>query len=156
MNLNQFDGKCVRITDIHGDVFDGICSYNNADYDEHEFGIFEESLQIVYVIFYRSDIQSVESLEDHTGPYGKFLDPYGKLEEMAAQDGIESITEMLFCEENVHVIRMLNCLDKYLDPYYGCKFTCRSETIDALEALCDSTSDKEIKEEAERLIEMWK
>ena len=156
MRLDQFDGKCVRITDRHGDIFDGICSYNNADYDEHEFGIFEESLQIVYLVLYKSDIQSVESLEDHTGPYGKFFDPYGKLEEMAAQDGIEYITELLFCEDKVHVIRMLNCLDKYLDPYYGCVFTCRAETIHALEELYESTNDKEIKEETERLIEMCK
>ncbi len=156
MNLKQFDGLCVRIIDIHGDIIDGICSYNNADYDEHEFGRYEESLEIVSYLFYRSDIQSVESLENHTGPYGKFLDPYGKLEEMAARDGIDSITDFLFCDDNEHVMRMLNCLDRYLDPYFGYDFPCRAETLDALEELCRTSDDNDIIDEAQRLIELWK
>ena len=155
MELHLFDGQCVRITDVRGDVFDGICCHNNADYNERIFGHYEESLEIVNLTFYKSDILSVESLEEHSGPYGRFLDPYGKLEIMAAEDGIESIKDLLFCEESEHVMRMLNCLDKYLDPYFGCAFKCAAETIDALRELVDATDDMAIKAEAERLIELW-
>ena len=82
MNLHDYDDRCVRIIDNNSDIFDGICSYNNAEYDEHEFGRNEESLQICNFLFYKSDIKEIQSLENNDGPYGKFLAPYGKLEEM--------------------------------------------------------------------------
>ena len=156
MNLAQYDGQCVRIIDTFDEVFDGICTYNNEEYNEHEFGCCEESLELINMIFYKSQIKSVESLENHTGPYGKFLDPYGTLEEMTIQDGIDSIKDVMFCEEDVHVIRLLNCLDKYLDPYYGYTFPWREETIDALCELYQTTENEAVRNEAERLIDMWK
>ena len=157
MNLHEFDGHCVRITDYNNDHFDGICCYNNPDYNEHIFGRHEESLEIVNFNFFESDIMTIESLEDHTGPYGKFYDPYGKLEELAVADGIDGIRDILFCEENVHVMRMLNCLDKYLDPYYfGHTFTWGRETVEALDELIDTTDDENIKSEAQRLADMWR
>jgi hypothetical protein len=155
MNLHDYDGKCVRIIDKNGDVFDGICSYNNSEYDKHEFGCNEESLEICNFVFYKSDIEEIQSLEKHKGPYGKFLDPYGRLEEMIVEDGIDSIIDIFESEENEHIYRLLNCLDKYLDPYYGYGFSCRDETIKALRKLINETNDINIKEEANRLVEMW-
>ena len=52
MNLREYDGQCVRIIDNRGDAFDGICSYNNEEYSEHEFGRAEECLQIENLLFY--------------------------------------------------------------------------------------------------------
>lgn len=155
MDLSLFDGKCVRITDTSGDAYDGICSYNSDEYDYHEFGRDEDGLQIEFFLFYRSDISSVESLEDHEGPYGRFLDPYGKLEETAVEDGFDIIEDVLFSEENEHVVRMLNCLDKYLDPNYGCELPCRKEVLDALGELLRVNNDKEIQEKAKRLLDKW-
>ena len=155
MNLSQYDGKCVRVILVDGNIIDGICSYNGSEYNEHEFGCAEEGIQFPNLLLYKSDIESIESLEEHTGPYGRFLDPYGRLEEMAVEDGIDMILEVLWCEEKEHVMRMLNCLDKYMDPSYGYEFPCRNETIGALMELVDSTDDEDIKEEAQRLIDLW-
>ena len=38
MDLRQYDGKCVRIIDAEGNVFDGICRYDYAEYNEAEWG----------------------------------------------------------------------------------------------------------------------
>ncbi|MBQ8957907.1 MAG: hypothetical protein IJ057_05330 [Bacteroidales bacterium] len=156
VRLKSFDNQCVRITDSDGCFFDGICSYNNADYNEHEFGRREGSLQIVNFLFYESDIKSIESLEEHTGPYGKFLDPFGKLEEMNVEDGLDSILDVLYCEENEHVLRMLRCLDYHFDPKNNCEFPCRWEAYGALMELEDSVDDEAVREETNRLLNKWR
>ena len=91
MRLKQYDGQCVRIDCVDGNVYDGICSYNDKEYNEQEYGRHEECLVMVNFLFFKSDIIAIESLENHSGPYGKFLDPFGKLEEMNVQDGLDSI-----------------------------------------------------------------
>ena len=155
LDLKRFDGKCVRITDTMGNVFEGVCSHNGEEYDEHEFGRAEEALQLPFFLFFDSDIASVESLEDHTGPWGKFSGPWGTLEEMSAEDGIDGICEILFCEEAEHVLRMLRCLDHFFDPASGRAFPARWETVGALTELLDATEDEAIRRETERLIEKW-
>lgn len=155
MELSQYDGKCVRITDPNGDVFDGICSYSNEAFCEHEYGRNEECLKIVNFLFFSSDIKSVESLERHAGPYGKFLDPYGKLEELTVEDGIDSIRDVLFSEENEHVLRLLNCLDRYLDPYFDHVLACHSEVLDALKELLLVNKDENIQKKTAKLLRLW-
>ena len=156
MDLRQYDGQCVRITVLNGDIFDGVCTYKSAESSARESGRCEEGLQIIYYVFYKSDIKSIESLENHTGPYGKFRDPYGKFEVMTVESGIDSIIAVLFCDDNEHVMRLLNCLDRYFDPYYGYEFPCHAEAVGALCELLDTTDDEDIKNEAEHLIETWK
>ena len=155
MDLKQYDGKCVRIIDAEGNVFDGICRYDYAEYNEAEWGRNEDCLRIEGFLFFQGDIQSVESLEEHEGPYGRFLDPYGKLEEMTVEDDMDSIRDLLFSEENEHVMRLLNCLDKYLDPYFGHELPYYGEILDALRELLTQNLDSAIREEAERLLELW-
>ena len=118
MKLSDYDGKCVRIVDFEGDVFEGICSYNNEAYMEHEYGVHEECLQLANFIFYRSHIKDIESLEGNCGPYGRFTSCYRRLEELNIEDGINSIREVLFSEENEHIFRLLLCIDRHLDTYY--------------------------------------
>ena len=152
MDLKQYDGKCVRVTDISGGVYEGICVYNSAEYDEHEFGVCEEGLDLISFLFCKSDIKKVESLEENNGPYGRFSGPFGKLEETAAEEGFYSVREMLFCEENEHVIRMLRCLDKYLKADEG---PLASHFEDMLNTLCELikySNDSSVRGEAERLI----
>ena len=110
MDLSQYDDKCVRIIDDDGEIYDGICMFNSAEYCEAEFGRAEDALQITCFLFYKSHIREVISLEDHTGPYGRFLDPFGHLEEVAAEDQ-DLIDEILECEEPEHVARMKRCLE---------------------------------------------
>ena len=152
MDIRKYDGQCVRIKDFSGEVFEGICSYNNPEYDEHEFGRNEECLEILSFLFFKSDIDEIESLEGHDGPYGKFSGPYGKLEEMTVQDGIDSIEDALFCEENEHIIRMLRCLNYYLDYKNGQDLPYRDEIIELLKELVDSTDNEEIRNMAKILI----
>ena len=151
-DLKQYDGKCIRIINTSGDAFDGICIYYAEEYDEHEYGRCEESLKIESFMFFRSDIKEVIDLEGHQGPYGRFSDPYGTLEILTVEDGIDSIRDMLFSEEDEHVLRLLRCLSRYLDPEYGHELPCRKEIPDALRELRDATENEEIRREADRLV----
>ena len=38
MDLNKFDGKCVRIITTSGEVFEGVVSYDDREYALHEYG----------------------------------------------------------------------------------------------------------------------
>ena len=156
MRLKQYDGQCVRIDCVDGNVYDGICSYNNKEYNEQEYGRSEECLVMVNFLFFNSDIIAIESLENHTGPYGKFHDPFGKLEEMNVQDGLNSILDFLDCEDPEHILRMLRCLDYYFDPQNHCEFPCRDEAYIALMKLEDVTDDETIKAETRRVLDKWK
>ena len=155
MDLRKYDNKCVRLTTVDGEVFDGICCYNCAEYNEHEFGCGEEALQMVCHLFYKSDIRRIESLEDHWGPYGRFSDPYGNLEETAARDGYALIDEVLTCEEDEHVLRMLRCLEKYFTPGSGCELDDREKTAESVRSAMCLTDDPGVRAEAEKLLKLW-
>ena len=127
MDLKQYDGQCVRVTDLAGEVFEAICDYNHEEYCEHEFGRYEDALQLVNFLFYNSDIQTVKSLEAHNGPYGRFSASFGRIEELNTEEGIDCIYEQLFCEEDEHVSRLLTYLSEYLQTH----------TPDWLGELCD-------------------
>ena len=51
MDLNKFDGKCVRIITTSGEVFEGIVSYDDREYAFHEYGHDEEALRLTPVVF---------------------------------------------------------------------------------------------------------
>ena len=155
MDMKQYDGKCVRIINISGDVFDGICCYNDEEYNDHEYGRCEEGLKIENFLFYKSDIREIHSLEEHSGPYGRFHDPYGTLEIMTVEDGFDSIDDILFSEENEHVLRLLNCLDRYLDPSYGYELSCRKEVLEALDKLIRVNESEEVQEKAGKLLKKY-
>ena len=56
MKLKDYDGKPVRITDPDGEVFEGICEYNSAEYNEVVYGEEEESLMLACYNFYAGTI----------------------------------------------------------------------------------------------------
>ena len=98
MNLIKYDGKLVRITDINNDQYEGICSYNNKEFNECEFGTNEESLDIICIKFYKSDIKEVEIID-------KFSKEYGKFEESIIDSDL--IDEVFVREEDEHIYRLL-------------------------------------------------
>ncbi len=151
-DLKKYDGLCVRIIDSNGDAFDGICCHNSDEYDEHEYGRCEESLQIENYLFYERDIKEIQSLEENSGPHGRFLDPYGKLEIMTVEDGIDSIEDVLFSEEDEHVIRLLNCLEEYFDPDSGLTVSDQEAIIEALNKLLEVNSNTAIQEKAWKIL----
>ena len=155
MNLSRYNDKCVRVTTVDGEVFEGVCSHNSAEYNEHEFGEHEEGIQLTALLLYKSQIAKIESLEGHTGPYGKYSGPYGKLEEDAVDCGIDIITEHLFCEDDEQVLRMLSCLDDRLDPGTPGALDCRDETLDALRELRDIGGDGKVRGKTEEMLKKW-
>ena len=155
MNLKKYDGKCVKITDIVGDVFEGICYYNDKEYNMHEFNRNEESLQITYYMFYKSNIEKIESLENHKGPYGKFEKSFSKLEEMIIEDGIDYINDVLFDDENEHIYRLIVYIDKYFDSNFDKDLNFSNEIIKSLKKLLELNNDEKIQKETKRILEKW-
>ena len=107
MNLKSYYGKRVRIYEKTGECFEGICDYCGKEYCEHEFGQEEECLQIANFLFFKNNFQNIEVIESYQAPFGC-------LEELNFRDGVDSIADELFCEEEEHVLRMLKCLTYYL------------------------------------------
>ena len=98
MNLINYDNKLVRITDINNDQYEGICFYNNEEFNECEYGTNEESLDIICIKFYKSDIKEVEIID-------KFSKEYGKFEESIIDSDL--IDEVFVREEDEHIYRLL-------------------------------------------------
>lgn len=62
MNLSDFDGKMVRVTDSDGRIFTGVGETLSSDYCFHEFGRDEEGIQLCNYVFYASGIRNIEPL----------------------------------------------------------------------------------------------
>ena len=152
MKLSKFDGQCIQIEDNSGDLFEGYCSYNSAEYNEHEFGNDEEGLELPGMLFFKSDIRKVTSLEDHQGPYGKFTSSYGKLEEMIVEDGVDMIDEVLYSEDPEHINRLLLCMEDHLKSPEDSLFESSKELVTLLKSLNIMNIDERAKEKAQVLI----
>ena len=153
MLLKRYDGKCLRITDNYGGVYEGYCYYNSKDYNFHEYGRDEDGLQMLNYLFFKSDIKKIESLEKHKGPYGKFSECYGQLEREIVEDGISSIEDILESEEDEHIYRLLICLNRY---YNDNKLDCYKKVKNLLRDLLEYTSNDIIKEEINLILETWR
>ena len=103
MNLKKYDNKLVRITDKFNDVFEGIAYYFDKECNEAMYGFKEECLKITCTIFNKPIIKKVEEIKE-------FSNKYGKLEESVIEDGISFIEEVLDCEEDEHIYRLLMCI----------------------------------------------
>ena len=143
LNLRKYDNKRVRITYKNGEVFEGVCEYNDAEYCEIEFGRSEESLEILNFLFYKSEIGIVESLE-------RFSNPYGKIEEYYTQDGIDDIKDLLFDEDKENILRLLHCVEDKLNET---DYSYRDEAIEALHEAAEYSDDEEIKAKAKRILD---
>ena len=150
MNLRKYDGKCVRIITCYGEDIEGNCTHNSAEYDEHEFGRYEESLQVMCFLFYKSDIKKIISLEKNNGPYGKFSNKYGMLEEMTVKDGIDLIDEVLCSEDDEHIIRLLSYLEDYINP--NSKPDYFKELVLLLEMLIKYNKNEEVIKKAKNVL----
>lgn len=102
MNLVKYDNKLVKITDIENNQYEGICHYDNEEFNECEYGTNEESLDITCIKFYKSNIKKVETIN-------KFSKNYDKLEELIITD-IDLIDEVFESEEDEHIYRLLLCI----------------------------------------------
>ena len=110
MNLRKYDGKCVRIITVSGEVYEGIVSFDDKEYAFHEYGRNQEALHLTPIVFYKDDILSVISLEDVNGLFGHYSEKYGLLEKQCLEWGTDLIEEILDSEDDVQIIRMLTCM----------------------------------------------
>ena len=55
MDLECYDGKCVRITTVWGEIFEGVVSYDDKEYAFHEYGREEEALHLVPILFFENE-----------------------------------------------------------------------------------------------------
>ena len=156
LDLSDYDGKCVRIVSIDGEVFEGYCEHFSEAYSEHEFGREEDGLQMVDFLFYRNDIKSIRSLEDQEGPYGLFSGPWSSLEVLNAEDGADLVDEVLLCEDDVHVLRMLNYLETHPDIVDGYDEKNKKTLAKSLHEMLVLSKDPACHEAAERLLCMVK
>ena len=146
INLGNYDGKRVRITDSTGEVFEGKCDYCGKDYCEHEYGRREPCLQIANFLFFRSDVRDISVVK------GEYSAPFGKIEELNFEDGIDSVEEELFCEEDEQVYRMLLCLEEYV-----ARQNKELAGLDALlESLLKTDLTKRTRKKAEELLQHLK
>ena len=111
MDLRDFDNKCVRITDVLGDVYEGIASYFDREYVFHEYGCDQEALCLTPIMFYKNDISSVISLEGTNGPFGHYSEKYGLLERKCLDGGTDLIGEIFDSNDDDRILRMLHCMN---------------------------------------------
>lgn len=156
MTLEAYDGQCLRIADSSGNVFEGVCAYHNAAYAKQEYGRKQEALQMANFVFFQSDIREIQSLEQNQGQWGKFSAPYGQLEEWNVQEGIDCIQDVLFSEEEVHVYRMLCCLEDYIAPDTKHDMDCGEALPKVLQELLDTRISERCREKAEKIIALCK
>ncbi|MBR6918181.1 MAG: hypothetical protein IKN38_08360 [Clostridia bacterium] len=144
MELGRFDGRRVRIVSADGEVYEGLAYHNNADYNYHEFGSYEEGLEISNCLFYRSDIKEIEEIEE-------FSAPYGRIEETVLEDGADMALEALECDgDDDTACRMIACIAAYLKD--GRDFPDREEIVSAVKDLLLYSDSERIKDAARAVI----
>ena len=146
MKLSKFDNKCIRLEDIFGDVYEGVCSYNNRDYNMHEYGKDEECLQMSHIIFFKSLIKNVSSLENVSGPYGNFSSKYGKLEEVVIDSDLDLVDEVFDSEDDISIIRLIYCLEDKIDSIED-----KNKLLNLVNNLIKYNKNTEILDEANKL-----
>ena len=104
MNLIKYDNRFIRLVDGLGDIYEGVARYDSRDYNLHEYGKEEESIQMSHTIFFKSFIKKIEIIDS-------FSDKYGLLEESIIDLGMDMVDEILTSEEDVSINRLLLCLE---------------------------------------------
>lgn len=144
MKLEKYDNKCIRLEDKFGDIYEGLCMFNNKEYNEHEYGVSEDSLVMSYTIFYKSMIKKIKIID-------AFSEKYGKLEELVMKSGLDIVEEVLDSEDDISIYRLLLCLEDNIS-----KITKKEELSKQLENLINYNKDEKIIESAKKLLEKLK
>ena len=104
MDLRKYDDQLVRIEDGLGDIYEGVARHDSRDYNFHEYGKDEESIQMSHTIFFKSFIKKIDIIDS-------FSDKYGLLEESLIESGIDMVDEVLTSEEDISITRLLFCIE---------------------------------------------
>lgn len=129
--LEKFDNKMIRLETIYGDTFEGIGSYYGKEYNEHEYGVDEDSIVMSHIMTYESQIKSIEEIES-------FSSNYGKLEEIVIEDGIDIIDEVIESDDDISIYRLLLCIEDNINNFN------KDELIKELDYLTKYNKNKKI------------
>lgn len=110
MNLKRYDNKCIRLVDGLGDIYEGVARHDSRDYNFHEYGKDEESIQMSHTIFFKSFIKKIDIIDS-------FSDKYGLLEESLIESGMDMVDEVLTSEDNISINRLLLCLEDKINSF---------------------------------------
>lgn len=105
MNLKKYDNKCVRIIDTDDNIFEGNCIFNSREYNEHEYGMNEDSLQILNISFYKSYIKSIEIIKELR------KDEYTMLEELIVNSDKDFLDDALDMCNEIEKERLMLCIN---------------------------------------------
>ena len=139
MDLKKYNNKSVRITDKFGDIYEGICYYNSSEYNNHELGVNEDSLEILQFTFYKSIIKKVEEI--------KIKNKYGYIEKLIIEDDIDFIEDVLYSEEEENIYRLLLCIEDNLN-----KINNKDRLINFLNKLLNYYKNDKINKEIKKII----
>lgn len=153
MKLKNYDDKEVRITLKNGEVFEGACQWNDAEYNEYLVGHAEQGLAISGWLFYKSDIKKVEEIT----PKNPYNAPFGTIETEAVKDGYDTVEDALFSDEPRNVYRLLSYLARFDDPALLFSPAEAADAPDMLGRLARYFDDDErVQTAALRLREKWR
>ncbi|MBR2577737.1 MAG: hypothetical protein IKE38_02285 [Erysipelotrichaceae bacterium] len=138
MKLSDYEGRKVRLICKDGGVYEGLAGHNSVDYNYHEYGVDEEGISISYFLFYKSDIEDIRIVDE-------FANPYGLIEELTISDGFDLVEQTLTGEDDTAIIRLLECLRKYLDPDSEEKIKYENEVLELLKTQLKYYEDEKIK-----------
>ena len=102
--LTKYDNRFIRLVDGLGDIYEGVAHYDSRDYNFHEYGKDEESIQMSHTIFFKFVIKTIEIIDS-------FSDKYGLLEESLLESGMDMVDEVLTSEEDISITRLLFCIE---------------------------------------------
>ena len=102
--LTKYDNRFIRLVDGLGDIYEGVAHYDSRDYNFHEYGKDEESIQMSHTIFFKFVIKKIEIIDS-------FSDKYGLLEESLLESGMDMVDEVLTSEEDISITRLLFCIE---------------------------------------------
>lgn len=142
MKLAEYDSQCIELTDQNDDIFAGSCQYLSRSYTFHEFGVKEDGLQIANWVFYRLDIKSITPITDME----PFLTSYGKIEQCALEDGMDTIEDIFYYEDSINSIRLLNAIEDSWKQENSPLHSNQEALKQLLTSILNITEDKQLKE----------
>lgn len=103
MELSQYNGKQIRLTDIYGETFTGIAGYGAYEFLMHEYGGEEDGIFIEDFLIYNSQIDSIEEIEVHG----------------TAELWTDRMTLRRYCPEDADVLYRCMGMDPVMYQYSG-------------------------------------
>ena len=141
MKLSKYDNKLIKLVTVDNETFEGICTHNNIDYNESEYGVSEESIDIQCLKFYKSSIKEISIID-------KFSSKYGLLEEVISKEGYDLIDEVFTNEDDTHILRELYYLEDHRDLI-------NEKIIKLIKDLIKYNKNEEVIKEANKIIKEY-